>query len=227
MLAKTAPADTQKETPMADPIAKALEGVELTAEQRAALDVLMGEARAEVPDGYIEKPSEDTTEDETEGKTSTETPEPVEKSAAFVALQKSHDTMEKRLDAEMLARERAAFVTDNSSRFANLADPTATAGQVFDYGKSAGDEAGTAMGESLAAASAQVGEAPVGTELGTGTGPDTDGSGRLDKMVKSAMDANPTADRTQVFRDLMQTPAGVAAYDEMETARMARNAGRS
>lgn len=192
-------------------VAKALEGVELTEEHAAALAVILDAAKTEVPEGYVpatelETPGV-TTPDSTDDKPSEETP--VEKSAEVIAVEKRLEESEATIAKMVEETEIAKAEATARERYPDLAKATEIGGAMYRMRVGAATEEDlTLVDEVLAGASEQVKTSKIAGTIGKSDEGSNSTTAELERLAKSAQDANPELTPEQAFREAMNTPKG-------------------
>ena len=219
VLAKAASAE--EELNMAElpsEVAKALDGTDLTDDQRAQLAILFESAREEVPEGFTEMKTE---EEETEAEATVTEPEAVAKSAEVIDLEKRVLEGEERMAKMQRDADIAKAEDEAEDRYSELAKARQLGTALYNVRMNTATEEDIAvLDEVLAGASAQIKTSNVISTIGKSDEGSNSADAQMVSLTKRAKDANPSLSDAQAYREALNSDEGQAIWAEANAAQI-------
>ena len=220
VLAKAASAE--EELNMAElpsEVAKALDGTDLTDDQRAQLAILFESAREEVPEGFTEMVEE--SEEEAGAEAAVTEPEAVAKSAEVIDLEKRVLEGEERMAKMQRDADIAKAEDEAEDRYSELAKARQLGTALYNVRMNTATEEDIAvLDEVLAGASAQIKTSNVISTIGKSDEGSNSADAQMVSLTKRAKDANPSLSDAQAYREALNSDEGQAIWAEANAAQI-------
>ena len=212
-LAKTAdsPEEEANMTELPEALSKALDGTELSEEQKAALAALFETTAAEVPEGYVPAPEEPA-----EGAPATPAPvaeaaepETVEMSKEFVDLQKELEDTRAEVAKMREEAEIEVHVAKAAEDFPTLSNHDELGAALYRVEKSKSEEGDAELiRAALLAAAAQVEAGALFTTVGKSSEGSNSVAAELETLAKELQTSNPSMTTEKAQAEILKSPRG-------------------